>query len=181
MPYKRTGSLDGIKPWDARATRLLAQQVRAVVLARAFDRGHGLKDDPHKPYSSKPIHMPIDTFPKPRGGQRSSKKPRGGAQTLSRASGSVYYEGGYREYKENTQGSSRVNLTQSGAMRRSFRVKKTTKTQAWIGLTGAPTVYGLKVNQERPWLGLSPADKRLIKAATQLLIKQTISWTKGGR
>lgn len=55
------------------------------------------------------------------------------------------------------------NLTRTGRMRRSFRVVSVTARRAHLGLAGAPAVYGHFVQQRRPWMGASAADREALR------------------
>ena len=60
-----------------------------------------------------------------------------------------------------------VDLTLSGQMRNSFKVKTATETLIVIGLTGEAVVYGAGVNAKRRWIGLSPTDMRDLEELAQ--------------
>lgn len=57
------------------------------------------------------------------------------------------------------------NLTRTGRMRRSFRLLYVSPSLARLGLSGAPAVYGHFVNDRRPWIGLSPRDRLVLRKA----------------
>lgn len=146
--------------WDRAASRQVGELARAVIGKRAFDDGLGSDDQPMKGYSTSPYwHRNTGGVS---GGRRTRVKGKGGRSKFGKGR---FYAGGYREYKRATSGSSKVNLTETGRMRRSFRVKRATKSGVSVGLTGGAVIYGTFVNRLRPWSALSKRDRAIINAA----------------
>jgi hypothetical protein len=168
MTYDRKGPrLKGRRPWDRQAMAEVAQVAIVAQTQRAMVKGLGNDDRPMKPYSRRPTYISVRAFPKPRGGRPS-------------ASGrSVYFPGGYAQYKRGIAGNARVNLTSSGRMRRSFRTKTLRRLLAVIGLSGTPAVYGRFVNERRPWIGLSRADREIVKRAVSRALTDALKRTTG--
>ena len=63
-----------------------------------------------------------------------------------------------------------VDLTLSGQMMREFRVRKTTRLSAIIGLTGEAAIYGSSVNAARPWIGLADSDAPAVDASFAAIV-----------
>lgn len=143
---RRGANLGRVRAWDAQATREVGLLAQALVSRRAFDEGRGSDDRPMRPYSTTPLWVSDAAFPKPRGGRKTD--------------GGVFYEGGYAERKRalGPKRPGQVDLTLTGRMRRSFRLKQASAKRLTLGLVGAPAVYGTFVQAKRPWMGLSPKD-----------------------
>lgn len=173
--------------WDVQAMEALAVSVRGIIVERTQVRGIGEDGNPLAPYSTRPITISFasDTAArlKPKGGNpaygrghprrlltASGRAPRGAGWVIT----GRYYPGGYAEYKRSsrlglTSRSGRagvlVDLTLSGQMMREFRVRKTTRLSAIIGLTGEAAIYGSQVNAARPWIGLAESDAPAVDAS----------------
>jgi len=77
--------------------------------------------------------------------------------------------------------SGRVDLTWTGAMRRSLRLKRPTATGFLIGLTGDPATYGSFVDDLRPWLGLSPADAAYAQTVVARILTALVAKGAGAK
>lgn len=166
--HTRTGiDLRRARSWDAQATREVGTLAQALVSRRAFDEGRGSDDRPHKPYSTTPLWVSDSAFPRPRGGRKTDA--------------GVYYAGGYAERKRalGPKRPGQVDLTLTGRMRRSFRVKRASKYRLSIGLVGRPAVYGTFVNRRRPWMALSPKDREAIQSRLGRIIAGALRRTGG--
>jgi hypothetical protein len=146
----------------------VAQDVTVSVDIRAFSKGLDTDDTPHKPYSVKPIYISL------KGATARRLKPKGGR--LSRTGKSVFYAGGYAHYKAaSTRSAGSVTLQLTGQMRREFRVLRFSKTAATIGLSGPAKVYGSFVNNSRPWIGLSPSNRKFYRKKVQKVLRRNLS------
>lgn len=167
MGIKRTRTGPGIprKAWNRAAMRALALTVQGAVAVRAFQRGHDVEDRPFDGYGTKPIYI---------GGETARRlKPRGGRATASGRS--MFFAGGYRQYKALATGVAKVNLTLSGQLRRSFRVKRVSAARALIGTTGQPSLYNRGVQVRRPWVGVSPRDRRVMQREAARLVREIMN------
>jgi|TARA_R100000482_G_scaffold124358_1_gene76916 hypothetical protein len=152
--------------WTSKNTLRLAQDVLASIKLRT-SKGLDANGKRFKAYSTNPLYV----------SKRGARlKPKGGQPTPSGES--VYYEGGYQQYKHESRrrGSSSdsadVDLVLSGNMMNNLVVKEATKDRFVIGLT-ENALYGYRVNQTREFLGLSPSDVDvLLKAAEAELSKR---------
>lgn len=152
--------------WTSQMSLRLAQDVLASIKLRT-SKGLDANGKPFKPYSTNPIYV----------SERGARlKPKGGRP--SRTGNSIYYEGGYQQYKDESRrrgsssDSAEVDLVLSGNMMNNLIVKSATAEGFTIGLTDEAT-YGYQVNQSREFLGLSPKDVDvLVKAAENELRKQ---------
>ena len=146
--------------WTAKDTLRLAQNTLAMIKFRT-SKGQSASDKQRyfKPYSTRPIYI------QKRG---AGITPKGGR--LSRTGNSVYYAGGYREYKHKSrrrttgakafvrQQSAEVDLVLSGNLMNNLVVTTANKYRFKIGLTAHVAYYGYDVNAVRPFLGLTSAD-----------------------
>jgi len=111
-------------------------------------------------YSDKPIYIPIGK------GTGARLKPKGGR--VSRTGNSVFYSGGYRQYKEESRkrgsgdDSAEVDLVLSGALMNNLVVLNAEETKFTIGLTSHVRHYGYYVNETREYIGLSDKDVEIL-------------------
>ena len=134
----------------------IAQDIMAIIKVRIY-KGLDFNLTKFKAYSTKPIYINYKSTTykrlKPKGG---IKKPK-----------SMYFAGGYAEYKEKSRKRSNsiegqtaaVDLTLSGMMLQNFVVLDATNTKFTIGLLPPVQDYGYAVNQTRGFIGL--ADKEV--------------------
>lgn len=168
--------------WDLQASKELGQVARATIVTRTFTKGLGLNDAAHRAYSPKgPITISFVSETarrlKPKGGLPAYGRghPR---RLLTKTGRSTKASGwkitgrryeNYGAYKASSKktgtGQAAVDLTLSGQLQREFVVKTTELARVEIGLTGEATVYGTHVHAARPWIGISPADQKVISAA----------------
>jgi hypothetical protein len=146
--------------WTTQDSLRLASNTLASIKLRT---GKGLDADgrPFKPYSTTPIYV----------AKRGARlQPKGGRP--SRTGKSIYYEGGYKQYKDQSRrrgqstDSAEVDLVLSGNMMNNLVVKKATKSGFTIGLT-KHAQYGFAVNETREFIGLSPNDVEVLVDAVR--------------
>jgi len=112
-----------------------------------------------KRYSTKPIYISRDAFPSPKGGEQ--------------VGDSVYYKGGYREYKRSSRGTSRtaeVDLTLTGNLMNGLQIIKHDRLSFTIGLIQQVRHYGYRVNEERPYIGLTEREVKIITKTINMAI-----------
>lgn len=74
-----------------------------------------------------------------------------------------------------------VDLTWTGDLLRSFRVKAATASRIVVGMSGAAALYGTRVNKQKPFIGLSKGDiARLRPLIKRLIDKKVRSAAKAG-
>ena len=151
------------RTWRSVDMRALAQFAMARVTIRVFDEkkavdGRSLTD--HKPYSTKPIYIDKNARPVPRGGRATEK--------------SMYFEGGYREYKAKRHGSSEVSFIGSGDLRRGIHLSRIENDSASMAMSNTSKIYGLALNEDRPWWGFSDEDRRHIRAHFREMLKAAL-------
>ncbi len=134
----------------------IAQDMIAIIKIRIY-KGLDFNLTKFKAYSTKPIYINYKSTTykrlKPKGG---IKKPK-----------SMFFAGGYAEYKEKSRKRSNsiegqtaaVDLTLSGMMLQNFVVLDATNSQFTIGLLPPVQDYGYDVNKVRGFIGL--ADKEV--------------------
>ena len=166
----------GVKVWDMAASRQVGQTAVAAIAQRAFKRGQDTSDAPFQPYGTNPIYVSKKNARlKPRGGEKTPRK--GGKGKKRRTGRSVYYPGGYRQYKADTTGSDKVNLVLSGQLLRSLAPVKVTTKEIQIGVRGGAARHGAylqvqhKTRPARKWLGLSPRDRQVVATALRTIFR----------
>ena len=153
--------------WTAQDSLRLASNTLASIKLRT---GKGLDADgkPFKSYSTTPIYV----------AKRGARlKPKGGRP--SRTGKSIYYEGGYKQYKNQSRRrdksavSAEVDLVLSGNMMNNLVVKRVTNTGFTIGLT-KHAQYGFAVNETREFIGLSPDDIEVLVEAVEAELRRKL-------
>ena len=105
-------------------------------------------------------------------------KPKGGQP--SRTGKSVFYAGGYQQYKRESRNrgastdSAEVDLVLSGNMLNSLEVKDATPTGFVIGLN-QHAQYGYIVNETREFLGLSPKDIDILVKTVEIEVRKKVA------
>lgn len=171
---------------DEAAMKDIAEQLRASITQRAFFEGLDVKDATFDDYSktARVVYFASETARrlKPRGGTpwKGRRGPRKG-ETVGR-----FYEGGYRQYKEESrkglrEASVEVDLILSGQLSRSLRVVRTTSTQARIEVRGSATAYAQGVNQKREWLGVSPRNVEDLNAVLPEIVAAAAARSTAGQ
>ena len=156
--------------WTARDTQRLAMNTLASIKLRT-SKGIDANGNEFKEYSEKAIYVAK---------KGAHLSPKGGRP--SRTGKSVYYKGGYKQYKhesrDRTSGpestdSAEVDLVLSGNMMNNLVVKEATPTGFTIGLTSNAS-YGYIVNMSREFLGLSPKDVEILVEAVEIEIRKKV-------
>jgi hypothetical protein len=142
--------------------RVVALDSIALIRERTVS-GLDVNGQPFKPYSTKPIYIQNTRFPRPRGGQPAGK--------------SVFYQGGYKEYKELSREpgkvgprrnkkakgpTAEVDLTLTGLMLNSIQVTKVLSTGYILEVIGKAGKYAGYVNVKREFMGLTIPEQRMI-------------------
>lgn len=134
----------------------IAQDILAIIKIRIY-KGLDYNLSKFKAYSTKPIYIGYkSTTYKRLKPKRGIKKPN-----------SMFFAGGYAEYKEKSRKRSNaiegqtasIDLTLSGMMMQNFVVLDATNTKFTIGLLPPVQDYGYAVNKDRGFIGL--ADKEV--------------------
>lgn len=123
----------------------ITHTARNIIVNRTLS-GKDVDGNDFKDYSTKPIYIPKDHRPKPKGG----RKTKGGE--------SVFYEGGYAEFASATKGFNDPNLYGAGDMMRAFQVKSISDKKATVHFT--KTQEALKAianNATRQFVGINTA------------------------
>jgi hypothetical protein len=152
--------------FSAADTLVLASDTLAMIKLRTSE---GLDADriPFREYSTNAIYI----------SKRGARlQPKGGRE--SRTGQSVYYAGGYQEYKHESRrrdsgDSAEVDLVLSGNMMNNLVVKKATRNTFTIGLTDHAQ-YGYYVNEQREFLGLSAQDVDTLVESVKLNLKKAL-------
>jgi len=156
--------------WSKRDSAQTALDTIALIKRRIYQ---GIDDDGRrfKGYSTKPMYVA-------KRGARLS--PKGGRP--SRTGKSVFYEGGYRQYKNESrrrvQGGSNqtaeVDLTLSGALINNI-VPTSVKREAFsIGLSPAVRHYGYYVDAKRGFIGLTDREVVILSNAIAARIRKKL-------
>ena len=73
----------------------------------------------------------------------------------------------------------RVNLTWTGTLSRSLRIKSASKTRLVVGLGASAARYGTHVNAARQFMGLSPSDMRFLRKVIRRLARDALVRARG--
>lgn len=153
--------------WTAQNNQVNALNTIALIKMRTM-KGISSKGRKFKKYSKKPIYVPL---------KGARLKPKGGR--LSRTGKSMYFAGGYKEYKIKSRlgniQTAEVDLTLSGILMNSIQVLESTSTSYTIGLASQGRPYGYFVNDKRPFLGLTNKEVNIIVKASALDMKRNLS------
>ena len=151
--------------WTARDSARLASDTLASIKLRTT-RGIDANGQKFDGYSTEPIYV----------AKRGARlAPKGGSPTPSGKS--VYYEGGYKQYKHDSRrrstlaGTAEVDLVLSGNMMNNLVVKEATAKGFTIGLT-RHAGYGYYVNEKREFLGLTSQDIDIITRAVTIELRR---------
>ena len=153
--------------WTAKDMAGLAANTLAAIKLRT-SKGLDADGSSFKGYSKKAIYV------SKRGARLA---PKGGEP--SRTGESVFYKGGYRQYKHESRrrggddDSAEVDLVLSGNMMNNLVVKSATAKQIVIGLT-KHAQYGYAVNETREFLGLGEDDIDVIVRAIEFDIRRKL-------
>jgi len=121
-------------------------------------------------YSTKPLYVSF------RGARL---KPKGGTRK-SRTGKSVFYQGGYQQYKHDSRKrnkrakSAEVDLVLSGQLMNNLVVLSATESKFTIGLTKHVQHYGYAVNVDREYLGLTNNEIDIIVEAVSIDISEKL-------
>ena len=154
--------------WTAQDSLKIALNTLASIKLRT-SKGLDASGKPFKPsYSTNPIYV----------AKRGARlKPKGGRP--SRTGKSIYYEGGYKQYKNQSRRrdksavSAEVDLVLSGNMMNNLVVKEATASGFTIGLT-KHAQYGFAVNETREFIGLSPDDVEVLMDSAEAELRRKL-------
>ena len=150
---------------DKRGMTTLGNTVVALIRRRT-QQGIDADGDRFIPYSTRPIYISRSR------GTGARLAPKGGRP--SRTGASVYYAGGYAEYKRLSTGSGDVNLTLSGQLMRSIRVAKASARKVVVQAGGSAIKYAGGVNSRRPFMGVTPDEVGVLEKVLDAEIRRTI-------
>jgi len=160
--------------WTAQDSMRLASNTLATIKLRTSEGidANGVKFDD---YSQEPIYVA-------KKGARLS--PKGGRP--SKTGASIYYAGGYEQYKEDSRGrgrkgnndSAQVDLVLSGQLMNNLVIKEATATGFTIGLTKHVQSYGYHVNEKREFLGLTEKDVDILSEAVGIEVRKKLGVAK---
>lgn len=120
----------------------VAANARNIVQQRNLS-GKDVELKPFKKYSKKPIYLPLDHNPKPKGGRIVAGK-------------GVFYENGYGQFKKLTTGTATPNLFASGDMMRSFQAKSSGSTRARVAfIKKREAEKALRNERRRKFVGIN--------------------------
>lgn len=169
MPLKSKLKLPK-KLWTKADTQRLAMNTLASIKLRTSE-GIDANGVAFKKYSTKPIYIPIGR------GTGARLKPKGG----ERRGDSMFFQGGYREYKHRSRkrgsggDSAEVDLVLSGALMNNLVVLQATQNRFVIGLTQHVQYYGYYVNETREYLGLTQKDVNILYATVEAEIARKLN------
>jgi len=153
--------------WTQRDSLVLASNTLASIKMRT-SQGIDATGKQFKGYSTRPLYV------LKRGARL---KPKGGR--LSRTGRSVFYQNGYKQYKQESRRrgqagqSAEVDLVLSGNMINNFVVKQATVNGFKLGLTPQAN-YGYSVNADREFIGLTDQEVDILVRAVEFDLKRKI-------
>lgn len=168
MASRVTISIQIPELWTIKDSQITALDTIALIRSRVY-AGKDTNDHPFKEYSERPIYISY----------RANLPPKGGEQTPK----GVYYKGGYREYKRKSRRytpggknqTAEVDLTLSGNLMNNLITTNATRTSYAIGLSSKVRSYGYDVHRERPFIGLSKSDQRVLTNAIAARMRKKLS------
>lgn len=153
--------------WTQQDSVILGQNTLAQIKIRT-GKGIDANGQPFADYSTNPIYIQK---------KGAGLKPKGGRPT--RSGDSVFYEGGYAQYKHESrrrgQGgeSAEVDLVLSGNMLNNFVVTEASETGFKLGLTNQAQ-YGYTVNEDREFIGLTNGEVDVLVKAFEIDLKRKL-------
>lgn len=150
--------------WSAQDSQVLGLNTVASIKLRT-SKGISSEGKAFKKYSIKPIYV------SKRGARLA---PKGGRP--SRTGRSIYYAGGYAEYKAKSKKvkDAPVDLILSGILMNNLVLQYADRHRFIIGLTKHVRHYGYHVNADRPFIGLTPDDVKVITEAVAYDIRERL-------
>lgn len=163
---------------DREAMAEIGDAVKVLIVRRTLS-GKDAAGAAFKAYSTRPISIPT--------GSGRPLAPKGGA--LSADGKSMFFEGGYAEYKRRSRGpgqrpsvpspaasTGEVDLVLSGDLMRSIKVLPPTKSDEVVVRTDSSTAaYAGPVNALREFMGLAPDDMRLLSDEATEAVRRAIA------
>ena len=146
--------------------RSLGHDVVATVRVRTL-KGLDRHGTPFKRYSTNPLYV----------SKRFARlSPKGGRP--SRTGKSVFYDGGYAEYKRASRRFSagaeghtgEVDLTLSGELLNSLHVSRATPTMVRVSVSARASLYGAHVNKTRQFMGLTRIEQKQMAADLERIV-----------
>ena len=157
---RKTLKNPALSGWSVRHMTDLAQGAVVLIDTRAFDKCLGLNDKPHPTYEQLTGKQGKGAYSKHWGEVRAGnrKPPKQYGTTKPKAGRNL----------------NKVDLQYSGRMRQSFRFGRVTRFSVLVGVFGDAAMRAFGTNALRPWLGLSPNDRKSF-------IKRALDIIKGAR
>lgn len=156
--------------WSAKDTKTIALNTVATVKRRTM-KGLSSNGGKFKKYSREPMYVSF---------KGARLKPKGGTR-VSRTGASIYYAGGYQQYKHDSrtrQGgreeTAEVDLVLSGQLMNNLVVLEATDTRFRIGLTKHVQHYGYEVHKVRPFIGLTDDEINILVNAVAFDISKKL-------
>ena len=156
--------------WSAKDTKAIALNTVATVKRRTM-KGLSSNGGKFKKYSREPMYVSF---------KGARLKPKGGTR-VSRTGASIYYAGGYQQYKHDSrkrQGgrgkTAEVDLVLSGQLMNNLVVLEATDTRFRIGLTKHVQHYGYEVHKVRPFIGLTDDEINILVNAVAFDISKKL-------
>ena len=157
---RKTLKNPALSSWSVRDMRDLAQEAVVLIDTRAFDKCLGLNDKPHPTYEQLTGKQGKGAYSKHWGEVRAGnrKPPKQYGTTKPKAGRNL----------------NKVDLQYSDRMRQSFRFARATRFTVLVGVFGDAAMRAHGTHALRPWLGLSPKDRKSF-------IKRALDMIKGAR
>lgn len=150
---------------DRRGMIALGNAAVAFIRKRTGE-GESYTGEAFEPYSTRPIYITRGS------GTGARLAPKGGRK--SRTGRSVYYAGGYAQYKRESTGASVVNLVLSGQLMRSIVVADASGRRVTVHIGSGAVKYGRAVNAKRPFMGIADGEVPSLERVAQAQVDRTI-------
>lgn len=152
--------------WSTQNNQVHALNSIALIKRRTM-KGIDAKGNAFKRYSTKGLYISL---------KGARLKPKGGR--LSRSGKSMYFAGGYKEYKQKSRlgniQTAEVDLVLSGILMNSIQVLNSTRSSYTIGLASQSRSYGYHVNKKREFLGLTRQEQEIIVEAAAIDMRRNL-------
>lgn len=167
--------------WAKKDSKQTALDTVALIKRRIY-KGVDFNGKAFKEYSTTPIYIKKKGARlKPKGGRTKRLKAirRKGSKRRSRTMATMYFEGGYKQYKELSRKrieggpnqTAEVDLTLSGALVNNIVPTDVQRYQFSVGLSPKVRHYGYAVDAQRGFIGLTTDEVEMITAAVTARLK----------
>lgn len=165
----------------------VGQTARRLIITRTRS-GKNEDGRAFRPYSVRPVYVSLKDRPVPRGGIKTPQTKRKAGlytrrtgtarevgRTTKRGGKSMFFPGGYREYKSNLYGAG-VNLTKTGLMLRAVRAVVRRKAVRVGVYDGDVLDRAHGTHEDRRWFGIGnlPSERKALQEAWREAVRRNV-------